>query len=183
MDVMAHRRLLAARLVPGLGAALVVLALAAGSVLAADHAVAISGFSFSPASITVTTGDTVTWTNSDAQAHTATADGASFDTGPITNGNSATVTFSTAGTFAYHCSIHPQMTGSVTVQDAPAPTPTPAPTSPPGPGATPRPTTPPTDVALGDESSPMSGSAIALVLVGGLWVLAFAVARRQAAHH
>ena len=64
----------------------------AGIALAADHAVAISGFSFSPASITVAVGDTVTWTNSDAQAHTATADGGSFDTGTIANGGSGTVT-------------------------------------------------------------------------------------------
>ena len=181
---MARRRLLVAPLVPGLGVALVAAAVFAGAVLAADHAVAISGFSFSPASITITTGDTVTWTNSDAQAHTATADDSSFDTGAITNGSSATVTFAMAGTFAYHCSIHPQMTGTVTVQDAAAPTPTPAPTSPPAPGATPGPTTPPTDATPSADSSPVSGSAIALVLVGGLWVLAFAVAvaRRRAAH-
>ena len=85
--------------------------------LAADQAVAISGFSFSPGSVTIAVGDTVTWTNSDAQAHTATADDGSWDTGTLANGASGTITFSTAGTFAYECSIHPQqMRGLVVVE-------------------------------------------------------------------
>jgi plastocyanin len=89
-----------------------------GTALAADHAVAISGFSFSPGDITVTVGDTVTWTNADSTAHTATADDGSFDTGTLGGGASDTVTFATAGTFAYHCSIHAAMTGTVVVQAA-----------------------------------------------------------------
>ena len=97
---------------------LAVAMLGGGVALAADHAVAISGFSFSPGSTTVTVGDTITWTNSDAQAHTATADDGSFDTGTIANNAPATVTFSTAGTFAYHCKIHAQMTGTITVEAA-----------------------------------------------------------------
>src|SRR6476646_3019401 len=88
------------------------------TVLAADHAVDIAGFAFSPQSVTVGVGDSVTWTNADAQGHTATADDASFDTGTISNGSSKSVTFSTAGTFAYHCKIHPQMTATVVVEAA-----------------------------------------------------------------
>jgi plastocyanin len=92
--------------------------LGGGAALAADHAVAISGFAFSPKTVTVTVGDTVTWTNSDSTAHTATADDGSFDTGTLGNGATGSATFSTAGTFAYHCKIHAAMTGTITVEAA-----------------------------------------------------------------
>jgi plastocyanin len=102
-----------------MAAILVGMLTAAGStVLAADHAVDIAGFAFSPQSVTVAVGDTVTWTNADAQNHTATADDASFDTGTIAGGTSKSVTFAAAGTFGYHCKIHPTMTATIVVQAA-----------------------------------------------------------------
>ena len=67
---------------------LVLGAVGGGIALAADHAVAISGSAFSPATVTVTVGDTVTWTNTDQISHTATADGGAFDTGTLGNGES-----------------------------------------------------------------------------------------------
>jgi plastocyanin len=91
--------------------------LGAGSALAADQAVAISGFTFSPRTVTVNVGDSVTWTNSDAQAHTATS-GSAWDTGDIGNGESATITFRSAGTYDYACAFHPAMTGRVVVRSA-----------------------------------------------------------------
>lgn len=100
----------------GLGSALAAL-LVAGTVMAADATVRIEGFAFTPGSVTVEVGDTVTWRNDDTAGHTATAAGA-FDTGSIAPGASAAITFDTAGTFAYVCSIHPQMTGTVIVQAA-----------------------------------------------------------------
>jgi len=121
--------------VGALGGAALVAALAAGSVLAASHQVGIAGFSFSPKSLTINVGDTVTWDNSDSQHHTATADDGSFDTGPISSGTPASVTFSKAGTFAYHCNIHPAMTATLIVKAATGGTPpatdTVAPTRPP----------------------------------------------------
>jgi plastocyanin len=111
-------RRLRTRVVGALAAAALVAALAAGSVLAATNDVGIAGFSFSPKTVTISVGDMVTWDNSDAQHHTATADDGSFDTGPISSGTPKSVTFSTAGTFAYHCSIHPRMTGSIVVEAA-----------------------------------------------------------------
>ncbi len=96
----------------------------APAALAADRAVDIAGFAFSPQSVTVAVGDTVTWSNADAQNHTATANGGSFDTGAIGGNTSKSVTFSTAGTFAYHCKIHPSMTGTIVVQAAAGPPPT-----------------------------------------------------------
>ena len=102
----------------GVAAILVGLLTAGGSaVLAADYAVDIAGFAFSPGSVTVAVGDTVTWTNADAQNHTATADDGSWDTGTISS-SPKSVTFATAGTFAYHCKIHPSMTATIVVQAA-----------------------------------------------------------------
>jgi plastocyanin len=89
-------------------------------VAAGAGTVAVADFSFTPASITVNVGDTVTWTNSGPdEPHTATANDGSFDTGDIPVGSSASHTFDQAGTFAYVCSIHPdQMSGTVTVASA-----------------------------------------------------------------
>jgi plastocyanin len=86
-----------------------------GGALAAEESVTIEGFAFGPADLTVSVGDTVTWSNQDSAAHTATADGGAFDTGNISAGSSDSVTFSKAGTFAYHCSIHPSMSGTIRV--------------------------------------------------------------------
>jgi plastocyanin len=86
-------------------------------------AVDIANFAFSPASLTIEAGTTVTWTNSDSVAHTATGD--TFDTGELAPGESGSVTFDTEGTFNYICSIHPNMTGTIMVTAAggqPAPT-------------------------------------------------------------
>jgi MYXO-CTERM domain-containing protein len=109
-----------------LGGIVAIFASGLGSVaFAANHDVDIASFAFSPGSVTVAVGDTVTWTNADPQGHTATADDASFDTGTIANGASKSVTFSTAGTIAYHCKIHPAMTATITVlADASTPPPT-----------------------------------------------------------
>jgi len=99
----------------------VVLALAlsvAPAVLAADHTVDVAGFAFAPQATTIHVGDTVTWANSDAQSHTATADDGSWQTGTISGNTSKSLTFTTAGTFAYHCSIHQQMTATLVVTAA-----------------------------------------------------------------
>jgi plastocyanin len=79
-----------------------------------EAAVEIADFAFGPADITVAVGGTVTWTNTDGQAHTATSSG-NFDTGSIAAGASASVTFDEPGTFTYICSFHPFMTATITV--------------------------------------------------------------------
>ena len=81
----------------------------------AEMAVAIEGFAFAPQSIEVTAGSTVTFTNNDGAAHTATADDGSFDTGSLAQGESASVTFDTPGTYTYTCAFHPGMTGTIVV--------------------------------------------------------------------
>jgi plastocyanin len=85
---------------------------------AADTGVTISDFQFAPASVTVDVGDTVTWTNDGPTPHSATADDRSFDTGILDAGQSRSETFDQAGTFAYFCTPHPNMRGTVTVRAA-----------------------------------------------------------------
>ena len=78
-------------------------------------------FAFSPATITIKVGTTVTWTNTTSAPHTVTSDdGTTFDSGlntPIgANGGTYSFTFTKAGTFTYHCQIHPFMKATVIVQ-------------------------------------------------------------------
>ena len=70
---------------------------------------------FSPNPIDVAVGTTVTWTNTDVVSHTSTADGAAWNSGTIPANGQFSFTFPTAGTFPYHCTIHPGMVGTVTV--------------------------------------------------------------------
>jgi plastocyanin len=79
-------------------------------------AVTIQGFAFGPASLSVAAGSSVTWTNADSTGHTVTADDGSFDSKTIASGSTFTQAFPTAGTFAYHCSIHPNMKGTIEVK-------------------------------------------------------------------
>ncbi len=77
--------------------------------------VAIANNAFNPSALTVSVGTVVTWTNTDSTTHTVT-----FDSGPdcghVAQGATVSNTFSGAGTFAYHCTIHPFMKGTVLVQ-------------------------------------------------------------------
>jgi plastocyanin len=73
--------------------------------------------SYSPNPQTVRVGQTVAWRNSDSSTHTATQDSAGFNTGNIAGGaTSSPITMSAAGTFPYHCTLHPGMIGTITVQ-------------------------------------------------------------------
>jgi plastocyanin len=77
--------------------------------------VTIVQFAFSPESLSVPAGTTVTWTNQDLDTpHSLKfSDGAS---GVLKKGASYSRTFSSAGVYAYNCGVHPYMTGKVTVQ-------------------------------------------------------------------
>ena len=85
------------------------------SMAPAAASVSIKNMAFNPASLSVTAGATVTWMNSDTTIHTVTADDGSFNSGNIAIGATYSRVFSTAGTFSYHCTIHPEMTGKVVV--------------------------------------------------------------------
>jgi plastocyanin len=82
----------------------------------AQNSIQIANMAFSPDTLTVKVGDKVTWTNQDTVGHSATADDKSFDTGVIAQGQSGSITFSKAGTYSYHCSIHPNMQAKIIVQ-------------------------------------------------------------------
>lgn len=88
---------------------------------AADMAITIQGFAFSPATITVPVGTKVTWTNQDPATHTVTSDTGAFDSKNLTTGGTFSFTFSQAGSFAYHCSIHTRMTATILVTAAAVP--------------------------------------------------------------
>lgn len=80
--------------------------------------VSIQDFSFNPGTIHVVIGvnNTIVWTNNGAEPHTVTANGGAFSgSSTLSPGENFTHTFSTPGTFGYHCAIHTFMTGTVVV--------------------------------------------------------------------
>lgn len=94
----------------------------------AAEQVSIMEYAYSPQTVSIKVGTSVTWTNNGTLAHTATADGGAFNSGQIatatgggaygggTAPGSYTATFTAAGTYTYHCANHPaQMSGTITV--------------------------------------------------------------------
>ena len=80
--------------------------------------VAIEDFYFEPADAAIQPGDTIVWVNEGNTPHTVTSDDGLFDSEVLNPGESFMFTFPEAGTFSYHCEIHPSMTGSVSVGEA-----------------------------------------------------------------
>jgi amicyanin len=83
---------------------------------AGGNAVTMSNFSFSPATLTVSAGATVTWTNRDSVTHTVVSDTGVFDSGNMGRNASFSHTFDIAGTYTYHCGPHPYMKGTIVVR-------------------------------------------------------------------
>jgi len=88
---------------------------ATSSSTTSGNTVTIANFAFSPATLTVNVGSKVTWTNTDSVTHTVTSDNGVFGSGDLAPNATFSYTFNTTGTFAYHCSIHTYMTGTVIV--------------------------------------------------------------------
>ncbi len=81
--------------------------------------VVIENTEYVPMQISVPTGGTITWTNEDDFAHTVTKErgpGPEFDSGDIEGGETFTQAFEDAGAIDYVCTIHPQQTGTITVE-------------------------------------------------------------------
>ena len=76
----------------------------------------ISGFAFVPQTLSVPPGTTVTWTNNDSSSHTIASNDNLFQSGNLAKGATFSHTFGQKGTFNYHCSIHPTMTGKIIVE-------------------------------------------------------------------
>jgi plastocyanin len=115
------RRLLAPTAAAATAAALLVpLGVADARVVApasarAGASVTVADMAFSPGTVTVAVGETVTWTFADAVPHTSTSDDGFWDSGIRSGGATYARKFKSAGTFAYHCTIHPMMRGRVRV--------------------------------------------------------------------
>lgn len=86
------------------------------STSAASQTVVMQGFTFQPASITIQTGASVTWRNDDSVSHQIVSNTNAFSSPVLNAGGSYTHVFDQAGTYSYHCGIHPYMTGTITVQ-------------------------------------------------------------------
>ncbi|MFD5404598.1 cupredoxin domain-containing protein [Streptomyces griseorubiginosus] len=108
-------------------ALLTVWLLPAGRASAASYSVAMKGYAFSPASLSVPAGSTVTWTNYDTAPHDVktTSGPLSIHSPMLDKGESWSFTFATAGSYGYVCTVHPDMTAGITVRAA-APAPAPA---------------------------------------------------------
>lgn len=121
---------------PAIATLIVLLVVGAAAALFGSHPtraqaaqqVTIQNYAYGPPSVTIPVGSTVTWTNQDSGVdHTTTSDASSavaWDSGNLAPGAAYSVTFTQPGTFTYHCSIHPFMTGTIVVQGAGNATPT-----------------------------------------------------------
>jgi plastocyanin len=90
---------------------------AAGDKPAGVTAVKIDNFSFGPATITVSAGSTVTWTNNDDVPHVVTSDDNKlFKSKALDTDDRFSFTFTKPGTYNYYCAIHPKMTAKIVVQ-------------------------------------------------------------------
>lgn len=139
---------------------------------AASGGVTIGDFAFRPGTLTVHVGDTVSWANEDAAPHTATADDGSFDTGTLARGAGGSHAFASAGSFSYHCSIHPSMHGTVTVLASASAAPAPASSAPAA--------APPTPTASAPTLPNTGVNALGLALLGFGLLLTGMVLRRLA---
>jgi plastocyanin len=81
-----------------------------------SKAVKITNDAFDPADLNVKVGATVKWTNDDKDPHTVTSDKGDWGSQELAQGQTFTATFTKAGTFEYHCKLHPSMKGKITVK-------------------------------------------------------------------
>lgn len=93
-------------------------ALIAGAAFAAIE-VRIENFAFNPAVVVVEKGEDVRWVNLDQVLHTSTSDTGKWDSGDLAHGQDYQRKFNQTGTFAYHCTYHTAMTGTVRVTGTP----------------------------------------------------------------
>jgi plastocyanin len=88
-----------------------------------DHRIVIKNFAFDPPTVTVKSGDTVTWINEDSTPHIIASDPHPAHTDlpglvspELSQGQTYTFTYVKVGTWGYHCHVHPSMTGTVIVE-------------------------------------------------------------------
>ena len=88
----------------------------ASAVTIPSGAATLANRAFAPDEVDVAVGDTVTWTNNDSVSHTSTSDRSGWDSGVVAPGGHFSFAFPAAGTYQYHCAIHPGMVGTVVVR-------------------------------------------------------------------
>ncbi len=76
----------------------------------------IENFQFTPTTVTVPVGTTVTWTNDDGTLHTVTSASKVFTSAGLDEGGVFSYTFTSPGTYSYFCKLHPHMTGTIVVK-------------------------------------------------------------------
>jgi plastocyanin len=79
------------------------------------NTIIIQDFAFQPSTLTVSAGTTVTWINRDGTNHPVASDTGVFSSGTLNQGESYSYTFNQTGSYPYHCTVHPSMTGTVIV--------------------------------------------------------------------
>jgi plastocyanin len=89
---------------------------ASSAVVIPAGAQSLGNRAFQPDDLNIAAGTTVTWTNTDSTSHTSTSDAAGWNSGTLPPGGRFSLVFQTAGTFSYHCAIHPGMVGTVVVR-------------------------------------------------------------------
>jgi len=77
---------------------------------------ALANRAYVPDELDIAVGTTVTWTNTDSVSHTSTSDASAWNSGIVAPGGRFSFAFQSAGTFPYHCAIHPGMVGTVVVR-------------------------------------------------------------------
>jgi plastocyanin len=98
------------------GCALALLVFVPSSVGAASTDVSIEFSDYRPSQLDVLPGETVTWTNVSLRTHTVTSDSGVFDSGEVAGGGRFSQRFDAVGTYRYHCTIHPSITGEIDVR-------------------------------------------------------------------
>jgi plastocyanin len=86
---------------------------------AVTKTVRITATAFSPASVTIATGDAIKWVNKDTKTHQVVSNSGAFASPIIAAGKTYTHTFNTAGTYRYHDALHPSLTGKIVVTGPP----------------------------------------------------------------
>ena len=89
---------------------------AGGGAAAGEASVVASDLAFNPAELTAAVGETITFTNNDGFAHTFTADNGEFDSDNVDSGGTFEYTPDATGEIPFHCKIHTNMTGTITVE-------------------------------------------------------------------
>ena len=89
----------------------------AGNIGVSENRIEIKDFAFSPQTITVKSGETITWINRDEEPHTIVSVEKQFKkSSALDTDQEFTITAGAPGTYTYFCSVHPKMTGTIVVE-------------------------------------------------------------------